>query len=88
MSQSQSQAPPTPTHVSSACYPIAQPLATILQAATSANANGASANSTSDSNPTTSSSSTLELDAESQADALQHLINNSFVAMDDMYFAT
>ncbi len=71
------------SHVSSASYPIAQPLATILKAAipnADKDTNGAAA--------TRKDNIKLVVDRESQEDALQHFIRNCFVAMDNVFFST
>lgn len=68
-----------PSHVSSASYPIAQPLATILKAAIDGQQQEQHKQLPQQEN---------QIDVESKADALQHFVRNSFVAMDDMYFAT
>ena len=68
--------PAQPSHVSSASYPIAQPLATILKVAIDGQ------------KQQQPQGNDKQIDVESKEDALQHFIRNSFVAMDDMYFAT
>uniref|UniRef100_A0A7S3VBU6 Non-canonical E2 ubiquitin-conjugating enzyme C-terminal domain-containing protein n=1 Tax=Chaetoceros debilis TaxID=122233 RepID=A0A7S3VBU6_9STRA len=69
--------PAQPSHVSSANYPIAQPLATILKVAIDGQKQQPQ-----------QQPQVNQVDVESKEDALQHFIRNSFVAMDDMYFAT
>lgn len=61
-------------HVSSANYPIAQPLATILNSVIEAEKLPSSLN--------------LDIEVEPASDALQHFINNCFVAMDNVFFST
>lgn len=70
--------------VTSESYPIAQPLVAILQEAVQvrneANDSVADRNS--------SSSESVEVVLETVEDALQNIIRNCFVAMDEMFFYT
>jgi len=72
------------SHVSSASYPIAQQLATLLNTAISEEAAKEKCNDDNDN----SRLPPLEIDVECKADALQHFIRNCFVAMDDVFFST
>ena len=85
------------SHVTSASYPIAQPLATILHAAIDNEShinNNESHNNDDNSAKNADADADVDVtvdvtvDVESQRDALQHLIRNCFVAMDDVFFST
>jgi|AntRauTorckE5430_2_1112549.scaffolds.fasta_scaffold64884_1 hypothetical protein len=73
------------SHVSSARYPIAQPLATLLNVAIRKEVVIPVENeehSIDDELPP------LEIDVESKSDALKHFIQNCFLAIDDVLFST
>ncbi len=70
--------------VTSESYPIAQPLATILQKAVQIETN----DGVSVINANYKSSKNVELVLEPIEDALQNIIRNCFVAMDEMFFYT
>ena len=71
------------THVSSESYPISQPLATILHEVSKIDSSSKA--TTTSAPPKTTTMSVLRENVE---DALRSVIQNCFVAMDEMYFAT
>jgi hypothetical protein len=76
------------SHVSSANYPIAQPLATILKASSQDLERQSKKVDEQQQQQPSSEDFDLDFDRESQSDALQHLVRNCFVAMDNVFFST
>lgn len=74
------------SHVSSASYPISQPLATILRTVVAAKSKGANANV--DANIDNSSSAEITIETETLETAFQALVSNSLSAIDTTYFST
>ena len=74
------------SHVSSASYPISQPLATILRTVVAAKATDADANV--DADIDNSGSSEIIIETETLETAFQALVSNSLSAIDTTYFST
>ena len=74
------------SHVSSASYPISQPLATILRTVVAAKATDADANV--DADIDNSSSAEITIETETLETAFQALVSNSLSAIDTTYFST
>ena len=75
------------SHVSSASYPIAQPLATLLNVAIS-NEVGISLENEDEHSTESKVLPPMEIEVESKSEALQHFIQNCFLAIDDVLFST
>ena len=76
------------SHVSSASYPISQPLATILRTVVAAKAKDADANANVDADTDNSSSAEIIIETETLETAFQALVSNSLSAIDTTYFST
>ena len=76
------------SHVSSASYPISQPLATILRTVVAAKAKDADANANVDADIDNSSSAEITIETETLETAFQALVSNSLSAIDTTYFST
>ena len=83
------------SHISSESYPISQPLATILRQVYKVNSSSSSSSTLSSSAVVVGEADVkmnneikVSLVRDSVEEALRSIIQNCFVAMDEMYFAT